>query len=51
VGEILPFILSLSKEPKDGTHHDIYKRKFKPHSTFASQRLWRDERVNKLLGV
>ena len=24
---------------------------FKPHSTFAAQRLWRDERVSKLLGI
>jgi uncharacterized protein (DUF362 family) len=33
-----------------GQKPENYKRKFKPHSTFASQKLWRDERVNRLLG-
>jgi uncharacterized protein (DUF362 family) len=26
-------------------------RKFQPHSTFEAQKLWRDERVSKLLGI
>jgi uncharacterized protein (DUF362 family) len=26
-------------------------RKFQPHSTFEQQKLWRDERVSKLLGI
>jgi uncharacterized protein (DUF362 family) len=29
---------------------DCY-RKFRPHNTFEAQRLWRDERVSKLLGM
>jgi uncharacterized protein (DUF362 family) len=34
-----------------GDNPDKYRRQFKPHSTIARQKQWRDERVNKMLNL
>ena len=34
-----------------GTNPKDCYRKFRPHSTFEAQKNWRDERINKILGI